>query len=254
MTNSQPTQTVLSRRWALQVNTNTVASPTWTTVNGMNNFKPKPHEAVTKDDNAYEDGGWQSKTKTALSWGAEAKLLRRVSTSDDTVFDTGQEKLRALARLLGSTGVAHIRYYDREGGTEAFQGFAEVKWAEEGGGQDDLAMVTVTLEGKGELEIITNPSATPVAVPTISSLTPAAGAAAGGTLVIIRGEHFTGATAIGATGVKFGATNATSFSVLDDGTIAAVAPAKTAATYDVTVTNSTGTSATAGTANDYVYT
>uniref|UniRef100_UPI000A470A2F beta strand repeat-containing protein n=1 Tax=Nocardia shimofusensis TaxID=228596 RepID=UPI000A470A2F len=61
-----------------------------------------------------------------------------------------------------------------------------------------------------------------VAAPALASLTPAAGAAAGGTTVVLTGTGFTGATA-----VSFGATPATAFTVDSDTQITATAPAGT---------------------------
>jgi hypothetical protein len=70
--------------------------------------------------------------------------------------------------------------------------------------------------------------------------------------VVITGTNFTGTT--GATGVKFGSTNATSYVVNTATQITAVAPAGTAnSTVDVTVTNNSQTSATSA-ADKYTYT
>ena len=82
--------------------------------------------------------------------------------------------------------------------------------------------------------------------PTVSAVVPHRGFAAGGRWVIIAGTGFTGAT-----GVAFGGTAATSFTVDSDGYITAVAPAGTG-TVDVTVTTPAGTSATS-TADQYTY-
>ena len=76
------------------------------------------------------------------------------------------------------------------------------------------------------------------APPAVSALSPAAGPAAGGTLVTISGSGFTGATA-----VKFGSAAATLFNVVSDSGISAVAPPGQAGSVDVTVTGPTGTSA-----------
>ncbi|MDB5313637.1 MAG: hypothetical protein JWO38_7839, partial [Gemmataceae bacterium] len=75
--------------------------------------------------------------------------------------------------------------------------------------------------------------------PTVTAIAPAAGPLAGGTAVTITGTNFTGAT-----GVKFGAVAATTFTVNSPTSITAVAPAGAAAAVDVTVTTPTGTSAT----------
>src|SRR5579859_1071443 len=73
-------------------------------------------------------------------------------------------------------------------------------------------------------------------MPTIASVIPNIGPAAGGTLVTITGTNLNGATA-----VKFG-TAAATFSVTDSTHIAATSPAGSG-TVDVTVTTSSGTSA-----------
>ncbi|MFE9993952.1 IPT/TIG domain-containing protein, partial [Streptomyces avermitilis] len=73
-------------------------------------------------------------------------------------------------------------------------------------------------------------------VPAITAISPTSGPATGGTSVTVIGSGFTGATA-----VKFGATNATSFTVLSDNVITAVSPPG-AGTVQVTVVTPGGTS------------
>lgn len=77
-----------------------------------------------------------------------------------------------------------------------------------------------------------------VPAPRVTSISIATGPAAGGTSVTIAGSGFTGAS-----GVDFGATAAATFTVNNDTSITAVAPAATAGTVDVTVTTAGGTSA-----------
>ena len=253
---TQPNQSTLARKWVLEINTNTVASPTWTLVKGLQSLTPKEAIANLEDDNVYEDQGYTGQTKTALSWGADVVLLRRTLPSDVTSYDVGQEKLRTLAKVLGPTGVAHCRIYDRDGGPEAWTGFAEVQWENQGGEVTDLETVNVTLVGKGAPTFITNPNATALALAAVTSVTPSTGTTAGGTLVTIRGDNFKdrlGATVVsGAAGVKFGANNATSYVVIDRQTIVAVTPAGAAATIQTIVTNTTGASPNTS-ADDYTY-
>jgi hypothetical protein len=75
-------------------------------------------------------------------------------------------------------------------------------------------------------------------VPAVTSVTPSNGPAAGGTVVTIAGINFTGATA-----VKFGATNAATYTVNSATQVTATSPAGTG-TVDITVTTAGGTSAT----------
>jgi hypothetical protein len=83
-------------------------------------------------------------------------------------------------------------------------------------------------------------------VPLVTKVEPTSGPAAGGTSVTITGAGFSGATA-----VKFGSTNATSFTVNSESSITAVVPPGTG-TVDVTVTTSSGTSPTSA-ADHFTY-
>jgi hypothetical protein len=77
-----------------------------------------------------------------------------------------------------------------------------------------------------------------MAVPTITSLTPSAGPATGGTSVAVVGTGFTGTT-----GVTVGGTAATSFNVVDDTHLTVVTEAHAAGAANLVVTNGTGASA-----------
>ena len=85
-------------------------------------------------------------------------------------------------------------------------------------------------------------------VPTVTAISPIAGPAAGGTTVVITGTNF-----IGATAVRFGTVNATSFTVNSATQITAVSPAGTVgSTVQVSVTTPAGTSANTA-ADDFTY-
>ncbi len=77
--------------------------------------------------------------------------------------------------------------------------------------------------------------------PTVASLSPNSGPAAGGTSVTIMGSNFTGATA-----VSFGGTAAVSYTVDSSVQISAAAPAHAAGAADVTVTTPGGTATASG--------
>ena len=77
-----------------------------------------------------------------------------------------------------------------------------------------------------------------VPAPRVTGIAPTLGPAAGGTTVAITGTGLTGTT-----GVAFGTTAATSFTVNGDTSITAVSPAAGGGTVDVTVTTAGGTSA-----------
>jgi phospholipase C len=73
--------------------------------------------------------------------------------------------------------------------------------------------------------------------PTVSSVAPGGGAAAGGTEVTISGAGFAGVTA-----VSFGSTAAAGFTTESSGSITAISPPAAAQSADVTVTTPNGTS------------
>ncbi len=85
-------------------------------------------------------------------------------------------------------------------------------------------------------------------VPTVTSLGTTSGTTAGGTAVQVNGTGF-----LGATGVKFGTTAATSVVVVSDTEITCVSPAGSAGSVDVTVTTGGGTSTTSS-ADQFTYT
>jgi hypothetical protein len=102
----------------------------------------------------------------------------------------------------------------------------------------DIDVVTISFTGTDvPLAPITNPGVAP-AVPLILSAGPTAIAVGG--VVTITGTGFVGT--VPTTGVKFGATNATSWSVVSDQVIVAVMPAGGAGAANIVVTNAVGAS------------
>ena len=98
----------------------------------------------------------------------------------------------------------------------------------------------------GTSAVVTADKYTYVAAPAVSGLSPTSGPAAGGTEVTITGSVFSGVSA-----VKFGTTDAASFSLSSASKIVATAPPGTG-TVDVRVTTPAGTSAVV-TADRYTY-
>jgi hypothetical protein len=92
------------------------------------------------------------------------------------------------------------------------------------------------LESKGFPATVTNETGAP---PTVKKVRPKKGPAEGGTTVTIIGIDF-----VHVLGVKFGNTEANSFSVNSPGSITAVSPAGASGTVDITVTSANGASAT----------
>jgi hypothetical protein len=111
---------------------------------------------------------------------------------------------------------------------------------------DEGAVEQPEFETKRSTELLLN--ADIVLAPDVSSVAPASGGAAGGTAVTIVGKYLDGAT-----GVSFGSTPASSFSVDSPSQITAIAPASAAATVDVRVTGPGGSSE-VGAGDHYTFT
>ncbi|KUF19589.1 phage tail tube protein [Streptomyces silvensis] len=160
------TETALARRYRLELNTGTEAAPVWALVPGVQEFAPKV-EPTQQKSTTYDDEGWADSTVTELAWSIETKLAHRCHPTT-RAFNAAQERLRLASENFGSASRVHIRYYDREGRPEAYEGFALVTWEPDGGAADDLDTVKVTLTGKGPRRTITNPAAPPAGGGTLT--------------------------------------------------------------------------------------
>jgi hypothetical protein len=160
-TPTQPpeTDTALARRYRLELDMdNTGASPTWSIVPGINDFSPKVDQ-TQQESTTYEDAGWVDQTPTAYAWSIEATMLHRCHPTTKA-FNPAQEKMRLAAEQFGSAATVHVRWFDRDGRAEAYEGYALVQWEQDGTATDDLDSVKVTLTGKGARTPITNPIGT----------------------------------------------------------------------------------------------
>lgn len=147
----------LARKFRVEVDTSPDASGTWIPVRAIGELKPNV-DTTLEDDSDYDSDGWQSQAKTGMAWTLETKLVRKAGLTSGN-YDPGQEVLRAAANSFGAAGTVHVRWFDRQGGPEAYEGFATVSWAPDGGGSTALDTVTVTLTGQGRRNDIANPAA-----------------------------------------------------------------------------------------------
>lgn len=155
--------TSLAAKWKVQVDTSTAQDgSTWTDVRGITNFQPAISQ-TTQDDSDYDSVdpttgiSWKSQVITQLDWSLVMKLSRK--TASGYVEDPGQAKIRSCYDKSGAASLLHVRWYDRNGGTEAFEGTGQVQWSEDGGDLTQLSSVSVTVMGRGTRKTITNPAA-----------------------------------------------------------------------------------------------
>lgn len=199
---------------------------------------------VTQPAQTYDDFGAPNDQKTSEAWTLGYSV--QVNRLPSGLFAPEVEALKAYTEpdAVGSLSIAHLRWYDKPvTGTpnpgEAYEGFGYV--GIERGSTDNAGVGTwnVTVTGQGKRLKITNPfGGWAAVVPTVTSVLPSGAAA--GAQVTIKGTGFAGIAA--PTGVKFGATNATSYVVIDGYTIVAVLPAGSAGATTVTVTSTAGAS------------
>lgn len=228
--------TTLERKFRVDVTADQTLTTGWLQVNGTSGADDDIAPNL-EDSTAFDTQGFSTKEVTLYDWTLAQTFFRRIVVS---TYDPGQELVRARRGQFGVAARIGVRWYDINGGPEAYSGIAIPTWKRASGSSKSLEIINVTYTGTDiPLNInISNPAAGTV-VPTILAVTPSgAGAAAA---VLIQGVGFTGTT--GATGVKFNAINATSYTVQNDNLITAVMPAGSAGSAPVIVTNAIGASA-----------
>lgn len=146
-----------ARKWRCDVNTGAIGSPVWTQVRAITAFQPTVTPTL-QDDSDYDSDGWGADAKTMLKWGLTATISRKLGVTSGN-YDPGQERIRAAHDKFSVDGVVQVRWYDREGGPEAYTGFAQVSWEPQGGGTDAVDTVNITLSGQGARTEIINPAA-----------------------------------------------------------------------------------------------
>ena len=227
-------------KWRVDVDLDLAGySGNWAQLRGMSNFVPGLNNTVA-DTTDYDTDGWGSDAIMQRKHANTCTVRRNKYAGS---FDPAQETLRAAA---DAKEIVHIRWYEREVGGEAYEGYALIQWDPQGGDAPGLSEVNVMFLGQGARTGISNPYSD-AAVATVNAASPASGPAAGGTNVVITGAGFTGTTT-----VKFASTAATEYTVVSDSSIVAKTPAHAAGVVDIVVTNANGPSTTGAAKFEYV--
>lgn len=209
---------------------------TWVKLGAIQDFAPAENPTNQAAD-VYDTNGANSFEKTMYGWKTVVKFFR--PTTANVPSDPGQAIVEATRFQFGTAARVYIRWYNKYGYTSGnYSGLALVDWQQSKTGVADVAEITATFTGDGALTPITNPYAS-AAVPVITSATPSAQTV--GKQVSISGNGFVGTVAT--TGVTFGGTNASSWTVVSDNLIVAVVPTGTAGSAAIVVTNAQGASA-----------
>lgn len=147
----------LARKWKLDIDSSAALDGSgYIPVRAITDFAANL-AATMQDDSDYESDGWASNVKTGLGWSLAPKLARKRGIGS-LAYDPGQEILRAAHDQFDVGGIVRVRWYNRNGGPEAYEGYANVEWAEDGGNSTALDTVTCTLSGSGARTKIANPA------------------------------------------------------------------------------------------------
>jgi hypothetical protein len=218
---------LLARGYRFEVSSD---NSVWVRPKGLNNLNPS-FDPNLEDANDYDSDGWGSQEITLNNWSVAVGMNRK---SDGGVEDPGQALIRGCLGQFGDDARLYVRWYRTDGIAEAWSGRALVSVENANTATTDIAAWNVTFTGDGVVTSISNPYAAALA-PVVTSALPSA--AAQGEQVTIKGQYFTGTSA-----VDFGADAVTEYTVVSDSLIVAVMPAGTAGSAAVTVTNATGVS------------
>lgn len=219
---------LLARRYQMDVSND---GTNWVPFKGIQDFAPSEKPTVT-DTTDFDTDGFVSNTKTLTEWTLTVKAKRPTNAG---VMDPGQEIVRATQYQFGGTSLVYVRWYDRDGQPDAWQGIAVPEWTISKSAVADVEEITVKFDATGPLTSISNPVSAANA-PVISVVAPSGAGA--GVIIQIQGAYFTGTT-----GVKFGGSAVAQFSVVSDSFLVVTLASGTAGSAPVVVTNSTGSSA-----------
>lgn len=148
----------LARKFKVEVDSSVAKDGTgYIPVRGISDFQPTAPGTLV-DDSDYEDEGWGSDAKTGMKWSNAIKVTRKVGINS-RAYDPGQQILFAAHDQFDEDGLVRVRWYDRNGGDEAYEGYANVEWAPDGGPTTALSTGTFTLSGSGKRNKIANPAA-----------------------------------------------------------------------------------------------
>lgn len=240
MSTTAPTRvTDLARNYRLDCNTTADPGTNYEQLPGVEEMK-LIIEMETTPDRTYEDAGAMREEVVGYSWRIEGKIknsLNAAGTSRNSVHAFLRTKFLALRTAAAAQSEFGIRWYHREGiSGEAHEGRVYVKsFPPDGGqGQDTIPFV---LMGQGAIGDITNPAASQV--PVITTISPSSFAAAGGEVMQIFGDHFTGATAVEFDGTPL---DTDAWQLISDSQIVVATPADSG-TVAVTVVTPAGESA-----------
>lgn len=154
-----PDISTLARKFKVEVlaGSEDPSTGAWLPVRGIQELTPSKEDNL-EDDSDYDSDGWTSQVRTGQSWSLELSVARKQSGDAGALaYDPGQELVRAASDQFGIDGTVYVRWYNREGGDEAYQGLAQAGFTDNGGATTALSTASITLTGTGPRNRIANP-------------------------------------------------------------------------------------------------
>lgn len=220
----------LARRFAQDVS---VDGTNWVKLGGRTDFAPTENGTTQAADD-YDSDGFNKWEKTMTGWQLVTKF--NMPTAAGIPADPGQAILEATRFQFGDDCRAYTRWYDRNGGTDAWSGLALIDWNQSKTGVADIDEITATFKGDGPVVRISNPGASPDAPVVTNAISNPAVQLTGGQVQIFGGGF------LGATAVKFGTVSAVNPIIVSDSLIIALMPTGSAGSAPITVITPAGTS------------
>jgi hypothetical protein len=150
-------ETELAREWRLEVNMGTEQAPDWQLCPGVREFQ-FTSEPNIEDASDYDSDGWASNEKTGQAWELSVTIRRKANKTSKTYNDV-HEAIRNAHFAYGDANKVRLRFMNRNGLPEAYEGKAVPNWQPAGGEYTALGEVEITFTGDGPLTPIDNPLA-----------------------------------------------------------------------------------------------
>jgi hypothetical protein len=215
-----------------------VDGTTWLVLPGKVDNAPQINPNIVDATDTDTDGN----TAKEITLQDGQLVVKYNSLSSGGTPNAAQELVQACEGQFGDSARLYVRYYDTDGGSRGFQYRAIVKVQYSKTAVADLREVTVTFDSDGTITKLTQSQINTIVAAlgtTVPVITSASQTGTGvGSQVKLVGAGFTGTTA-----VKFGATAATTYTVVSDSVIVANVPTGGTGAVALTVTNGAGTSA-----------
>lgn len=138
---------ILARLWTIEINTGTVATPTWVAIGGVTAFT-FDHTKNNVDTTDFDSAGDQEHQVASRVRAISVDGQHKEDTGDGS-RDAGQEAVEAANKLFGDAALKQFRLTTPGGTTYTMLGSVNLKSI--GGGTDDVTSWGFDLDVSGAI-------------------------------------------------------------------------------------------------------